>query len=50
VANILTNLFGSRNQRLLKRLSKKVGAINKLEPELQNLSDDSLKIDYILIL
>jgi len=44
VANILTNLFGSRNQRLLKRLSKKVGAINKLEPELQNLSDDSLKI------
>ncbi|MFQ3362965.1 MAG: preprotein translocase subunit SecA [Woeseiaceae bacterium] len=44
MANILTNLFGSRNQRLLKRLSKKVGAINKLEPELQNLSDDSLKI------
>ena len=28
----------------MKRLSKKVGAINKLEPELQNLSDDSLKI------
>jgi preprotein translocase subunit SecA len=43
VANLLTNLFGSRNQRLLKRLSKKVGAINKLEPELQILSDDSLK-------
>ncbi len=43
MANLLTNLFGSRNQRLLKRLSKKVGAINKLEPELQILSDDSLK-------
>ena len=43
MANLLTNLFGSRNQRLLKRLSKKVGAINKLESELQILSDDSLK-------
>jgi len=44
VANILTNLFGSRNQRLLKRLSKKVGAINKLESELQALTDDLLKL------
>ena len=43
MANLLTNLFGSRNQRLLKRLSKKVGAINKLESELQIISDDSLK-------
>lgn len=44
MANILTNLFGSRNQRLLKRLSKKVGAINKLESELQALTDDLLKL------
>ena len=43
MANILTNLFGSRNQRLLKRLSKKVGAINNLEPELQALTDELLK-------
>ena len=43
MANILTNLFGSRNQRLLKRLSKKVSAINKLEPEIQSLSDEALK-------
>tara|TARA_B100001094_G_scaffold52354_1_gene47849 strand:+ start:783 stop:3476 length:2694 start_codon:yes stop_codon:yes gene_type:complete len=43
VANILTNLFGSRNQRLLKRLSKKVSAINKLELEIQSLSDEALK-------
>ena len=43
MANILTNLFGSRNQRLLKRLSKKVGAINNLEPELHALTDELLK-------
>jgi len=43
VANFLTNLFGSRNQRILKRLSKKVDAINKYEISMQALSDNELR-------
>jgi len=43
VANFLTNLFGSRNQRILKRLSKKVDAINKYEISIQALKDNELR-------
>jgi preprotein translocase subunit SecA len=43
VANFLTNLFGSRNQRILKRLSKKVDAINKYEISIQALNDNELR-------
>ena len=42
MANFLTNIFGSRNQRILNRLSKKVSSINKLEKEIQSLSDSEL--------
>ncbi len=42
MANFLTNIFGSRNQRILNRLSKKVSSINKLEKEMQSLSDNEL--------
>ena len=42
MANFLTNIFGSRNQRILNRLSKKVSNINKLEKEMQSLSDSEL--------
>jgi len=42
MANFLTNIFGSRNQRILNRLSKKVSSINKLEKEMQSLSDSEL--------
>ncbi len=42
MANFLTNIFGSRNQRILSRLSKKVSSINKLEKEMQSLSDREL--------
>ncbi|HJL93437.1 MAG TPA: preprotein translocase subunit SecA [Woeseiaceae bacterium] len=42
MANFLTNLFGSRNQRILKRLSKKVDAINKYEISIQALNDNEL--------
>ncbi|MCM0045482.1 MAG: preprotein translocase subunit SecA [Burkholderiaceae bacterium] len=41
--SLLTKIFGSRNQRLLKQLQKSVRAINALEPELEQLSDDALK-------
>jgi preprotein translocase subunit SecA len=42
VANILTRIFGSRNQRLLRQLSKTVDQINALEEGIKALSDDEL--------
>ena len=41
--NILKKLIGSKNDRELKRLWSKVGAINAFEPEMQALSDEALK-------
>jgi preprotein translocase subunit SecA len=43
IAPFIAKLFGSRNQRLLKRLQKNVDAINALEGGLKPLSDDQLK-------
>jgi preprotein translocase subunit SecA len=39
----LTSLFGSRNERVLRQLSKSVNRINALEPEFEKLSDDALR-------
>jgi len=41
--SILTRIFGSRNQRLLKQYRKTVDKINALEPAMENLSDAELK-------
>ncbi|WP_057832664.1 preprotein translocase subunit SecA [Colwellia sp. TT2012] len=41
--NLLTKIFGSRNDRLLKQMSKEVDKINALEPVLEVLSDEELK-------
>jgi preprotein translocase subunit SecA len=41
--NILTQIFGSRNDRLLKGYRKTVERINALEKDLEGLSDDALK-------
>jgi len=41
--SLLTRVFGSRNERLIKQLQKSVLKINALEPKLQKLSDDELK-------
>ncbi|MDE2225737.1 MAG: preprotein translocase subunit SecA [Xanthomonadaceae bacterium] len=41
--NILTNVFGSRNERVVKQLSKAVARINALEPEMQKLDDAALR-------
>ena len=35
-------LFGSENDRVLKRMQASVDAINALEPELEKLSDEEL--------
>jgi len=41
--NFLTQIFGSRNDRLLKQYRKTVARINALEPEFEKLSDDALR-------
>ncbi|MYD78556.1 MAG: hypothetical protein F4239_06620, partial [Gammaproteobacteria bacterium] len=41
-ANTLSKVFGSRNERLIKGMSKSVGIINGLEPQMQALSDAEL--------
>jgi preprotein translocase subunit SecA len=40
---ILTGIFGSRNERLIKQMSKSVARINALEPSMQALSDEELR-------
>jgi preprotein translocase subunit SecA len=40
VWKLLTQIFGSRNQRLIKELSRKVTDINAVEPEMQALKDE----------
>jgi len=41
--NILTKIFGSRNDRLVKQYRKTVERINALEPTFEQLDDDALK-------
>ncbi|MBT9506034.1 preprotein translocase subunit SecA [Rhodoferax sp.] len=41
--NILTKIFGSRNDRLLKKYRTSVVRINAMEAELEKLSDDDLR-------
>jgi preprotein translocase subunit SecA len=43
ISSVLKKVFGSRNDRLLKRYNQTVRAINALEPELQKLDDDALR-------
>ena len=41
--NILTRIFGSRNERLLKQYAQQVRDINALEPTIAALGDDQLQ-------
>jgi len=41
--NIIRKLFGSRNDRQLKRMSRVVARINELEPGLKEFSDEALR-------
>ena len=47
ITQIMTKLIGSRNDRYLKKLRKVVIEINKLEPEMDALSDEELKAKTI---
>jgi len=43
VMNLLTRVFGSKNERELRRLQPIIDSINALEPQMQALSDEELK-------
>ncbi|MFT8209720.1 MAG: preprotein translocase subunit SecA [Symbiopectobacterium sp.] len=43
LTSILTKVFGSRNDRTLRRMRKIVDVINRMEPAIEALSDDELK-------
>lgn len=42
-SNLLKKVFGSRNERVLKRLRRTVAEINALEPDLEALEDAALR-------
>ncbi len=42
ITNVLTKIFGSRNDRLLRQYQRQVREINALEPKMEKLSDDAL--------
>ena len=43
ISKIITSIFGSSNDRTLKRLRKRVAQINKLEPAFEKLTDEELQ-------
>ena len=43
LGKIVTKIFGSRNERAIRRMHKVVAQINQLEPEFEKLTDDELK-------
>jgi len=43
ITNVLTKIFGSRNQRLLKTYGRNVERINALEPAISALPDEALR-------
>jgi preprotein translocase subunit SecA len=43
INTLLGKVFGTKNEREVKRLQPRVAAINALEPEVQKLSDDQLR-------
>lgn len=42
LAKLLTKIFGSRNDRTLRRMRKAVNAINQMEPAMEQFSDEQL--------
>jgi len=48
ITNILTKVFGSKNERELKKITPIVQSINALETEMRKMSDEQLKAQTIL--
>src|SRR5208282_5555804 len=49
ISNILTKVFGSRNDRLLKQYGQVVRQINALEPAIAALSDTELRAKTVIL-
>jgi len=47
IGGVLKKVFGTQNEREIKRISKIVNVINSLEPEIKQLSDEALKAKTI---
>jgi preprotein translocase subunit SecA len=43
IGNVLTKVFGTNNERVVKRLLPRVETVRAFEPELQKLSDEELR-------
>ena len=43
INTLLGKVFGTKNEREMKRLQPRVAAISALEPEMQKLSDEQLR-------
>jgi preprotein translocase subunit SecA len=43
ISKLLSKVFGTRNQRLVKQMSKVVAVINELEPKFKALTDEELR-------
>ncbi|TNF86421.1 MAG: preprotein translocase subunit SecA [Gammaproteobacteria bacterium] len=43
LSKVIRTLFGSRNDRIIKKLKQRVNRINQLEPEIQALDDTQLR-------
>ena len=43
IGKLFTKIVGSRNDRILRQMSKAVSDINDLEPEIHRLTDAQLK-------
>ena len=41
--SLLTKIFGSRNDRLVRQYRKKCAAVNKLEQQMQKLANEALQ-------
>lgn len=48
IANILTKVIGSKNERELNKIKPVVDKINALEPQMQAMSDEELKTQTVL--
>ena len=49
ITSLLTKVFGSKNDRELKKLQPTIENINAFEPEIQALSDEQLKDRTVLL-
>ena len=43
INTLIGKVFGTKNERVVKSMMPKVGAINALEPEMQKLTDDEMR-------